>query len=107
MGSNIKDYLNGERIVYNTFINSTVSTDNTTNRVFTSYDIFPTTLAALGVKIEGNRLGLGTNLFSNVLTIPEEIGKENFENELEKKSDYYNYNFLQGVYYELLLEDNG
>ena len=31
---------------------------------FSQFDMFPTTLAALGVKIEGNKLGLGVNLFS-------------------------------------------
>ena len=59
------------------------------NRVFTTMDMFPTTLAALGVSIEGDRLGLGTNLFSSKKTIPEEIGLDNFNKELKKSSDYY------------------
>ena len=52
--------------------------------------MFPSTLAALGVKIEGDRLGLGTNLFSDKNTIPEEIGLDKFNNELQKYSSYYN-----------------
>ena len=28
-------------------------------------DMFPTILASLGAQIEGDRLGIGTNLFSN------------------------------------------
>lgn len=78
-----------DRVVYNAFINSKVLPINNKNRVFTTMDMFPTTLAALGVSIEGDRLGLGTNLFSSKKTIPEEIGLDNFNKELKKSSDYY------------------
>ena len=80
---------NYDRVVYNAFINSKVLPVNNKNRVFTTMDMFPTTLAALGVSIEGDRLGLGTNLFSSKKTIPEEIGLDNFNKELKKSSDYY------------------
>ena len=80
---------NYDRVVYNAFINSRVLPVNNKNRVFTTMDMFPTTLAALGVSIEGDRLGLGTNLFSSKKTIPEEIGLDNFNKELKKSSDYY------------------
>ena len=59
-------------------------------------DMFPTTLAALGVSIEGDRLGLGTNLFSSKKTIPEEIGLDNFNKELKKSSDYY-YKYISNL----------
>lgn len=39
-------------------------------------DMFPTALAAMGVKIEGDRLGLGTNLFSREETLAEKYGYE-------------------------------
>ena len=58
-------------------------------------DMFPTTLGALNVKIQGNRLGLGTNLFSNKKTIPEMIGIDNFNRELKKNSVYY-YKYIRG-----------
>ena len=80
---------NYDRVVYNALINSRVLPVNNKNRVFTTMDMFPTTLAALGVSIEGDRLGLGTNLFSSKKTIPEEIGLDNFYKELKKSSDYY------------------
>ena len=51
-------------------------------------DNFPTTLAAMGVKIEGNRLGLGTNLFSEELTLMESVGEEELKAELKKKSEF-------------------
>ena len=57
-----------------------------TRRDFTTFDQFPTTLAALGVQIEGNRLGLGTNLFSSEPTLTERFGRETEERELKKNS---------------------
>ena len=46
-------------------------------------------LASLDVKIEGDYLGLGVNLFSDKMTLPEMIGKEKFEKELKLFSKYY------------------
>ena len=77
------------RVIYNAFINTKVKPVNNKNRVFTTMDMFPTTIGALGISIEGNRLGLGTNLFSNKKTIPEEIGLDVFNKELKKSSSYY------------------
>lgn len=77
------DYL---RRVYTCFINSVVDTDIKSRRTYATFDNFPTTLAALGVKIEGNRLGLGTNLFSNVQTLTERTGIDIEKSELNKKS---------------------
>ena len=57
--------------------------------------MFPTTLGALGVQIEGDRLGLGTNLFSATPTLAEEYGFEHVNYELQKNSDFYNSKFLQ------------
>jgi phosphoglycerol transferase len=85
---------NYDRTVYNAFINSAVSTENTKNRLYTTLDMFPTTLASMGAKIEGNRLGLGTNLFSDEKTLLEKYGKEYMDNELSKNSKYYNQNLI-------------
>lgn len=83
-----------DRKVYNAFINSAVKAKNTKNREFTTLDMFPSTLAAMGVKIEGNRLGLGTNLFSSKKTVAEKIGYEKLEKELSKTSEFYNKEIL-------------
>ena len=56
-----------ERRLYNCFINANCElVGDINNRVFTSLDLFPTTLSAMGFQIRGERLGLGTNLFSKV-----------------------------------------
>lgn len=89
-----QDYFNDvpktyQRTIFNEIINSPIQAEYTKNRQFTTFDLYPTTLAALGVEIEGNRLGLGTNLFSGTKTVPERLGYQNFEDEVTKKSDYY------------------
>ena len=82
-----------DRMVYNCILNSPVTSDNTKNREYCAVDLFPTTLAALGCTIVGNRLGLGTNLFSSVPTLAEKWGYARFNSELGKASDYYVNNF--------------
>lgn len=65
-------------------------------RKYTTVDLFPTTLAAMGVKIEGNRLGLGVNLHSGEKTLYEQYGKDYLEVELLKDSKLYRQKLLYG-----------
>lgn len=81
------------RHVYNCFINPFASAENTRNRRFCALDMFPTALAAMGCTIEGNRLGLGTNLFSDRLTLMEELGAQEFEDGSAAFSAFYFDNF--------------
>ncbi len=50
-------------------------------------DCYIPELAALGVKIDGDRLALGMNLFSDQKTITEKNGYEFLTEELQKQSD--------------------
>ena len=75
---------------YNCFLNTPATAARLKNRKFSALDMFPTTLAAMGCTIEGDRLGLGTNLFSATPTLIEKQGYVTFWNELAKASDYYN-----------------
>lgn len=81
------------RHVYNCFINAAATPFNTQNRQFCAMDMFPTTLSAMGCTIEGERLGLGTNLFSGRRTLMEEMGHTKLCTELSKKSEYYSEHF--------------
>ncbi len=83
------------RRVYNCFINSRVTPKNEKNRAFTPMDIFPTTLAALGCEIEGDRLGLGTNLFGESTTLAERMTIKKLNFELNKASKFYKQNFIE------------
>ncbi|MEG0573330.1 MAG: LTA synthase family protein [Erysipelotrichaceae bacterium] len=83
-----------QRSTFNTIINSSKQLKNDKLRSFSVVDLFPTTLSAMGVDIPGNKLGLGTNLFSNKKTIIERYGFNKVTNELNKKSNFYNNQFV-------------
>ena len=82
-----------ERSVYNVFINLPegldTSFEKTHSREFATLDMFPTTLAAMGVTIEGDRLALGVNPFSDEQTLTEQYGRKGLDKELMKKSKFY------------------
>jgi phosphoglycerol transferase len=86
-----------QRSVYNVIINSIDEPKKKNNRLFTTMDMYPTTLAALGVEINGNRLGLGTNLYSRRATLAEQLGYKNYYNELSKRSKYFEKNIAKGT----------
>jgi len=75
------------------FINSVATPIRTTNRQFSLLDMFPSTLAAMGVDIEGDRLGLGANLFSGKPTILELYSYDVVMEELAKSSRFYTLRF--------------
>ena len=77
-----------QRKVYTVFLNSAVTIEEKKEREYSTFDYFPTTLAAMGVEIPGERLGLGTNLFSKEPTLTEKYGKKEEKKELEKRSDF-------------------
>lgn len=81
---------NLDRTIYNCFINADgADTAFTVGRVFTPMDMYPTVLSALGFSIQGERLALGTNLFSGKRTLAEEKGFANFNRELGLSSESY------------------
>ncbi len=86
-----------QRTLYNVIINPAITEVPDTvryNRQYSSMDMYPTTLAAIGVDIPGERLGLGTNLFSGEQTLVEKYGLSKLNEELAKRSGYYNRNIL-------------
>ena len=84
-----------KRSVYNTIINSRRKIKNNKNRSFTVMDMYPTTLSAIGANIKGDRLGLGTNLYSGKKTLSENYGINNLDRELKKQSKFYRKNILK------------
>lgn len=77
------------RRIYNCFINTGKSDEFSKNRTFSTLDIFPTTLAALGVTWGSESLGLGVNLFSGEKTQCEKKGLDTFSYQLASGSDFY------------------
>lgn len=79
---------NYDRRVFTAYINAAAYAQDQQERTYSTFDNFPTTLAALGVQIDGDRLGLGTNLFSGTKTLLEGFGNSKVNAELKKKSEF-------------------
>ncbi len=78
-----------QRKVYTNIINPAVIKTRTDENIqYSTLDMFPTTLAAMGITIEGDRLGLGVNLFSQEKTLVEKCGVETVASELKKGSPF-------------------
>lgn len=86
---------NYRRTQFNLILNSADTLQNVDasrfrNRQYANFDMLPTVLAAMGCSIEGDRLALGTNLFSDRKTILEQYGTEYVDEQLGKASRFYN-----------------
>lgn len=93
-----------DRTVYNCILNSGLEPESRYDREFTHMDMFPTILTAMGYEIEGDRLGLGTNLFSDQETLAERFGFNYINDEVSKRSSYYLEHFAPELIDE---EENG
>lgn len=77
-----------QRKTYSLVINSPVQPEDNQYRTYSTMDMFPTTLAAMGVKIPGDRLGLGVNLFSGEKTLIEQMGIDKLNSKLSQHSAF-------------------
>ena len=76
--------------MFNCIINSDVKDENSSKRISTPLDYYPTIIRAIGGNIEKERLGLGVNLFSKEKTLSEKYGFKYVTQELDKNSHFYN-----------------
>jgi len=98
MSSTFDDLMHShDRKVYYTIINPADGLKETYDRKFCSFDLYPTSVSALGITFEGSRLGLGTDLFSGEETLLEKYGKEYFFDQVKKHSLYYERHILYGT----------
>ena len=93
LAMNSQDFHDGERRrVFNLFLNAAKQPVRRARRKFATMDIYPTIMDALGVDVEGDRLGLGTSLFSDKPTVLEQIGDtERFNEQMMKRSAVYDW----------------
>ena len=87
------------RTCFNLFINPpeelcNIDKSRLYNRDWAVFDMFPTLVACLGIEFDGDRLGIGTNLFSNEKTLFERDGIDYVNKELENLSKFYNNTIL-------------
>lgn len=87
---------NYPRRVFNLILNSQAEKSATEFyvRFASSFDMFPTILASLGVKWEAEKLGLGVNLYANEQTIYETFEPSLINKALSKISRFYNRTFF-------------
>ena len=88
-----------QRTTFNLILNPApgvrdVPTERLYNRQWSNFDMFPTLLTSIGAEFEGDRLGLGTDLFSGAPTLFEEDGVDEVNSVLEQRSNFYNNSFL-------------
>ena len=74
-----------DRRIFNLFINSAVTTQDTQHRLLSMIDMFPNILASLNVQVEGE----GTNAFSNVPSLIEIYGLNTVNEALALRSEFY------------------
>ncbi|QIW50602.1 LTA synthase family protein [Lactococcus raffinolactis] len=89
---------NYTRTVFNLFLNTGLTTTFDKNRQFSNLDMFPTTLTAIGGKINSQeeQLGLGVNLFSGQKTMIEKYGYSETKKQLEQCSKFYIKEIIEG-----------
>ncbi len=93
-GRGIQD---ADRRIYNCILNpADKPSAPDPRRTFTSLDLFPTILSALGTEWNGNALGLGVDLFSGAPTLAEELGIQELNSQLNMRSSFYDRRFLYG-----------
>lgn len=83
MGKRLVDGFNNRKWV-NILVNTPKKPVNEENRRFTDIDMFPTILSSMNFDIEGNRLALGTDLFSDKKTLVETIGLDSLNKGIEQ-----------------------
>lgn len=89
------------RLTYVSYVNlpEGLEPEIDSRRMYTAMDAFPTMMRSLGYTIEGHRLGLGTDLFSDKMTIMEEYilqegnSYEDFCNDFLRKSEVLSWAF--------------
>lgn len=75
-------------------------------REFTTLDQFPTTMEAMGIQIDGHRLGLGTSLYANVPTLCEEIGFDQLNSDIAHRSHKFEEEIMKDDGLEATVESN-
>lgn len=87
--THIKTKGHPRRGIYNTFLNLPENLEINTNKPFTTVDLAPSILEALGIRLSPRAFGLGRSLFSKEPTLVEKQNFRTFNLNLIKKSPIY------------------
>ena len=75
----------------NFILNSSKTAPPKKTHNYSSFDIFPTLLEAMGYQLEGRSIGLGKSLYSNEPTVLEQYGRKVLDSLLRERSYQYDY----------------
>lgn len=84
-----------EQLYWTNFILNSALQRPEKERQYSSLDMFPTLLEAMGFSLEGHAMGLGKSLYSDEPTLLELYGQKKLDNLLRERSFQYDY-FLMG-----------
>ena len=77
------------RGIYNVFLNLPKGLEIKKDKVFSTYDLAPSIIEALGGEINPRGFGLGRSMFSDDKTLMEDIGRQQFRTRLMQKTLMY------------------
>ncbi len=90
LSSKLKGKAKAKHGIYNVFLNLEDGLKIKENKAFSTYDLAPTILEAIGVNIKPRGFALGRSLFDDKKTLVEEQGNVKLKYELMKNSELYN-----------------
>ena len=93
MGTRLVQGFNNRKWI-NIFINASKTPIIEEKRLFSDIDMLPTILSSINFGINGDRLGLGTDLFSSKKTLVESIGLDSLNKEIDKLPSHLVYESL-------------
>jgi phosphoglycerol transferase len=73
----------------NIFINSLLNPANAKNREFSHFDMFPALIDSIGGQYDAAGLGLGRSMHKGEKTLIEQTSKQFVDDNLKRKSDFY------------------
>ena len=86
---------NFDRRIWNVFIHPQKNAKESKNREFSTLDLFPSILSALGFSLPKGGLGLGRDLFGDKKTLVEKYGLNTLNLFIKRRSRFYQKEILK------------
>ena len=86
---------NFDRRIWNVFIHPQKTAKKSKNREFSTLDLFPSILSALGFSLPKGGLGLGRDLFGDKKTLVEKYGLNTLNLFIKRRSRFYQEEILK------------
>ena len=87
--SRMKGSHKAKRGVFNVFLNVAKGLEIDEEKIFSTYDLAPTILEAMGIELKPRKFGLGASIFDDTATLVERFGAIKLKLNLIKQSNFY------------------